>query len=260
MAPKKKKKFQQPSFSRPISLCHQEELAALFNKKFALKTHSDNNWTLPNCNLLFVEKAFVVANMLHIKEELNRTKSLLNDRDINDWHQHTRRTNKAGLVVHHLRNNLHPEMCTQAWAKFHEIINTYNLIPEEALRVKSFNTVHLCEAPGAFITSLNHFLKSHNAGLGWKWVATTLNPYYEGHDLGAMLNDDRFISETLQHWNFGKDSTGDIMNKENLHGLQTSCETLGSIHMVSIYEFKISAPKMSILYCIRNFLKIVKMP
>ena len=242
MAPKKKTKFHQPLLSMPSSLCHQEELAALFNKKFTLKTNSDD-WSLPNSDVLFSDKPFVVGNMLEIKKELNRTKSLLNDQDINEWHLHTRRTNKAGLVVQHLRGTLHPEMCTQAWAKFHEIINTQNLVPEGALTDQRFNTVHLCEAPGAFITSLNHFLKCRKSSLRWQWLATTLNPYYEGHGLGAMLDDDRFISQTLQHWNFGKDNTGDLMNKHNVYSLQSSCQALGPIHLVST---------LSIIECMIN--------
>ena len=235
MAPRKRRKLQQPSCSRSISICQREEIAALFNKRFSLSNSSDSDsWTVPNSSVLFLGKPFFISNMLAMKDELNKTKSLLNDYDIKEWHQHTRKTNKAGLVVRQLRNTVHPELCTQAWTKFHEIINTYDLIPKGALLAKHLNTVHLCEAPGAFISSLNHYLKSHRSGLKWEWVATTLSPCYEGHDLRAMLDDDRFILETLQHWNFGKDGTGDLMSSENLDDLKTSCQALGPIHLVNI--------------------------
>ena len=48
--------------------------------------------------------------------------------------------------------------------------------------VKEYHCVHLCEAPGTFITSLNHALVLHNSDVIWSWMATTLNPHYEGND------------------------------------------------------------------------------
>ena len=50
---------------------------------------------------------------------------------------------------------------------------------------KDYNSVHLCEAPGVFITSLNH------SDVTWNWMATNLNPPYEGNDVGYIINDDR---------------------------------------------------------------------
>ena len=113
--------------------------------------------------------------------------------------------------------------------KFYEIFNTFDLIPEDAQRSEKVRSLHLCEAPGAFVASLNHFLKSHYNGMDWQWVANTLNPYYEGNDLEAMLDDDRFILKTLSHWNFGVDGTGDLMNLANLDSLK---QETGESHLV----------------------------
>lgn len=52
-----------------------------------------------------------------------------------------------------------PLVILQAWCKFYELVSEYNLIPKEAARSKSLYTLHLCEAPGAFVASLNHYLK-----------------------------------------------------------------------------------------------------
>ena len=82
-------------------------------------------------------------------------KSSLSDVDITKWHEHTQRTNRSGQVIHHIRHHCRPELCTQAWCKFHEIVAQYQLIPTHEPVI---NTLHLCEAPGAFITSLNHYL------------------------------------------------------------------------------------------------------
>lgn len=226
MAPKKRQKHRK--HHPPDSVGLQEEIEALFNKKFVLKA-SEETWALPDSSSMVQEPPFILEDMIAMKDELNRKKSLLNDMDIVQWHLHTRRAHKAGLVVKHLRENMHAEMCTQAWTKFHEILNSFDLIPENAHKTGKFRSVHLCEAPGAFIASLNHFLKSHYHGLEWDWEANTLNPYYEGHDLTAMLDDDRFILQTLSHWHFGVDGTGDLMNLANLESLQ---QDTADIHLV----------------------------
>ena len=218
MAPKKRRKYPQYHANFPPGM--QGEIEALFNKRIVLKSREETWANLPKSSCMFQEEPFVLADMILMKDELNTKKSLLNDMDIVEWHSHTRRVHKAGLVVRHLREKLHVEMCTQAWAKFHEILHSFNLIPDDALHTGSFRSVHLCEAPGAFVACLNHLLKSEYHGLEWNWIASTLNPYYEGHDLRAMLDDDRFISETLSHWHFGSDGTGDLMSVANLEALQ----------------------------------------
>ena len=227
MAPKKRKKH--PNYHVHNSMDFQEEIEALFNKKFVLKS-SEETWAhLPDTIDMFEEPPFVLEDMISMKDELNRKKSLLNDMDIVEWHSHTRRAHKAGAVVKHLREQIHVEMCTQAWAKFHEILHTFDLVPEDAKQTGKFRSVHLCEAPGAFVACLNHLLKSCYHGIEWEWMANTLNPYYEGHDLKAMLDDDRFIAETLSHWHFGADGTGDLMNLANLEALQ---QDMAQVHLV----------------------------
>ena len=76
----------------------------------------------------------------------------------------------------------------QAWSKLQEILWTFKVVPETAIK---FNSVHLCEAPGAFVASLNHFLKTHRTDCEWSWKAMTLNPYYEGNDFVALFNQDK---------------------------------------------------------------------
>jgi len=90
------------------------------------------------------------------------------------WGAHTSFTNRAGNVVRHIRQTQgEVELCTTAWAKMYESIVTFDLLPgSETLRTGSaavgrvegggpaVGTVHLCEAPGAFISATNHFIRS----------------------------------------------------------------------------------------------------
>jgi len=63
----------------------------------------------------------------------------------------------GGLIARCVQRTRRAEMCTQAWCKFHEVLGTFPAIAQLSA-ARELNTVHLCEAPGAFITSLNHFL------------------------------------------------------------------------------------------------------
>jgi len=63
----------------------------------------------------------------------------------------------GGLIPRCVQRTRQAEMCTQAWCKFHEVLGTFPAIARLSA-TRELNTVHLCEAPGAFITSLNHFL------------------------------------------------------------------------------------------------------
>jgi len=169
-----------------------------------------------------------------MKDRLNQTKSQLNDLPLAKWHKHTRQLNPAGSVISVLRRNVKPELLTQAWQKFHECFHVFGLGP--ASEQAEFNTVHLCEAPGAFVTSLNHALCLHNQEVVWNWVATTFNPHYEGNDLGYMINDDRFIMGSLNNWHFGEDNTGNLLDKANMASLLERTGKLGEsglVHLVT---------------------------
>ena len=148
-----------------------------------------------------------------MKQRLNTTKSQLNSMPLQRWHKHTRKLNPAATVTGLLRKQVQlstrtlkstlcllqvqPELLTQAWEKFYECFSVYNLGPkarppgEGEEGPQPYNSVHLCEAPGAFVTSLNHALSVQHPQAAWTWLASTLNPHYEGNDLGYMINDDR---------------------------------------------------------------------
>ena len=77
-------------------------------------------------------------------------------------------------MVRHIRQNFgEVELCTTAWAKMYECILSFDLLPSTASlppggpgvgRLASgqpaVGTLHLCEAPGAFISATNHFIRT----------------------------------------------------------------------------------------------------
>jgi len=60
-------------------------------------------------------------------------------------------------------------------------------------------------------------------------LANSLNPYYEGNDLNAMLDDDRFIVETIDKWCFGQDNTGNIMDQDNIRAIRKQVSNISPI-------------------------------
>ncbi|XP_038663070.1 cap-specific mRNA (nucleoside-2'-O-)-methyltransferase 2 isoform X2 [Scyliorhinus canicula] len=205
------------------------EIKELFNKRFTFKNPSDKPWCLSDIGEDQAGDSCHSAELQKLKESLNNVKNELGDKELAKWHQHTGFTNRAGKVISSVRRFMNAELCTQAWCKFHEILCTFSLLPED----KELNSVHLCEAPGAFIASLNHFLRTHYKTWKWKWVANTLNPYNEGNDTGTMIMDDRLIVDTLSCWYFGPDNTGDIMVYKYLEGLMKFTQHMKKIHLVT---------------------------
>ncbi|KAM9061817.1 cap-specific mRNA (nucleoside-2'-O-)-methyltransferase 2 [Sarcophilus harrisii] len=209
------------------------DVSELFAKKFSYGKPPSNEWQLPDSNDVFTCDHLEFNSLLVLKNSMNEVKNLLSDKNLDDWHQHTSFTNKAGKIIPHVKKIVNAELCTQAWCKFHEVLCSFPLIPQEAFQNGELNSVHLCEAPGAFIASLNHYLRSHNIPCDWNWVANTLNPYHEANDNLMMIMDDRLIANTLPWWYFGPDNTGDIMTLKHLTGLQHFISNMSPVHLVT---------------------------
>ncbi|XP_041974252.1 cap-specific mRNA (nucleoside-2'-O-)-methyltransferase 2 [Aricia agestis] len=209
----------------------EDELTELFNKKY--KFEKNYEWELPKQETWFTVPPWKVRSLETLKSRLNFHKSQLNDFSIEEWSSHTRRRNPAGEVGWKIRCVINPEFLTQAWTKFYECASTYNIIPRDAVTSKNMVSLHLCEAPGAFITSLNHFLKQNHRDIQWKWMANTLNPYYEGNSPSNMISDDRFMFHTLDNWDFGVDNTGNLMSWENSQAIIRRAKSLGEVLLVT---------------------------
>jgi len=164
------------------------------------------------------------------KVKLKEYKSKLDKMDIKVWEKHTSFTSLSGDVVRTLRRHFGIEMCTLAWTKMYEMLEIFSLIKSPDVK---FNSVHLCEAPGAFVCATNHYLRTKCGGVQWSWFAVSLNPYFEGNDLDTILDDDRLIVHTFNNWYFGEDDTGDIMERANIEGVWQKGKEMGPVHLIT---------------------------
>ena len=102
------------------------------------------------------------------------------------WKPHTRKTLLTAQVVHEVREKIGAEMCTIAFAKMYEMLAAYDLVNIPGNQ-GDFVSLHLCEAPGAFICATNHYIRSRFPDIVWDWMGCTLNPYFEGNNADAMV-------------------------------------------------------------------------
>ncbi|XP_041471524.1 uncharacterized protein LOC121421008 isoform X2 [Lytechinus variegatus] len=223
----------------------QSEIDALFNKTFTFQKTDDASWTLPSEDQLFCSAPESNSQtqdgwnrcLSDLGSRLRSIQGHLSDKDILEWHDHTSSTHRGGMVMAELKTRFHIELGTQAWCKFHEILATRHLIPDSNLKSGTLHTLHICEAPGAFISSLNHYIKTHkDKGITqWKWLGTSLNPHYEMNTPDSTIVDDRLILQTPGCWYFGEDDTGDVMSAVNLAGLERLVQDKmnGTVHLVT---------------------------
>lgn len=126
--------------------------------------------------------------------------------DFLTWETLTFRLDLNQELKYELRKHRGGEMITNAWIKMYEMINRFpKLLPQQHTIIKTF---HLCEAPGAFIAAINHYLSIKD--INFDWYAQTLVPM----DNSRALDDHFGLVHAYPHrWIFGDpngDNSGDI--------------------------------------------------
>jgi len=80
-------------------------------------------------------------------------------------------------------------------------------------------TFHLCEAPGAFMSAVNHALYTVNPDIKFDWYAQSLNPNntVNQEKYPSMLEDQYgMIFNNKRRWLFGANGSGDITDPDNV--------------------------------------------
>lgn len=247
-------KSQSPSVPTAKNFDNDEIRKKFFEKKFKFK--KSRNWSLPDIIDSFIDITSDCDHhkLISVKEKLNTVKDKLNNYSLEAWSKHTHKRDPAGGIGWNLRKGINAEFVTKAWSKFYELVTAYQLVRLSDPSTGLFNSMHLCEAPGAFVAALNHFLKYNytynkvsfpkyiifyskyiifviilQLPLKWDWCATTLNPYYEGNALSSTVLDDRLILHTFEQWEFGADFTGDLTKATTIDAMVLKAQQMGKV-------------------------------
>lgn len=122
------------------------------------------------------------------------------------WEELSRQIDLHQNLKHIIKNKYCGELVTNAWIKMYEMLHMIpNIIPKQ----DTIKTFHLCEAPGAFISAINHYLSHNNQKMSW--YAQTLRPRTDT-DNHALQDHFGLIASYPDKWLFGDetDNSGDI--------------------------------------------------
>ena len=208
-----------------IKLLERFKLSLIHPKPFSFTfpEHTNKNLTVPDKKfLLNIAKQKAILNY-----EKQNLKAVATNATADQWHMHTSSHHITKRLIVELKHKYNAELVTQAWCKFSEILHTFFGGRKEQIKT----AFHLCEAPGAFVTSLNHFMRT-NEHQAVDWIATSLNPYHELNCSEECIPEDTLIKSTKECWEFGRSNRGDLFSDgENIK--QKVKSKLGQIDLIT---------------------------
>lgn len=157
-----------------------------------------------------------------LKRKIFMTDHLIDMRDIDLWnsmkvkvrfYKHKKRSYR---LTDYVMEKYNTGKITQGWLKMFEIVSRFKLFDESKQTIRTF---HICEAPGNFISAINHYIKTkatHGTPKTFEWIAQSLNPQKRKDDRTAFGDSFGFMKRYPNRWDFGKDNTGDITNIDNI--------------------------------------------
>lgn len=212
------------------------------NGKKKVKLPPLQNWlSVPqadtNENVNLSEYKYEYDNLIRLKKLLNKSKQNLDyiytsatfekmyRKISNLYRSYDLLRGKDGFLV----QNYNAEIVTNAWLKMYEMIVFIDdrLKKINKSKTKTFNTVHIAEAPGNFILAINHYIKTLYPHIEWNWLANSYRELYDSnstHDFskkntssGGYLNDVYGLMKNYKNkWMFGADGDGDITSVNNI--------------------------------------------
>lgn len=198
----------------------------VFFDQYLMQNHLDpeiKSINLPkNFQKDFPEYCYTFPDLIKLKNELNKTKNLLNPINSNPeksvkfekiskcFRSYDLLRGKWGI----LSQKYGAEIVTNAWLKMYE---NMTLVKPYLEKIKQFNTFHIAEAPGNFILAINHYLKTNYPNIEWNWIASTYKDLYQnGQDCDYLGDTYGLIRNYPDQWYFGCDLDGDITSPENI--------------------------------------------
>jgi hypothetical protein len=174
---------------------------------------------------------YLFPDLLKIKDDLNKEKHKM------DKYYSTNTTAKnfirvtnrfyyyVDLKSGNLEDVYNAQFVTKAWLKIYELFYVFGRDQLEELNKKKSNykyySFHIAEAPGAFLPSINHLIKTNYNKIEWFWFAESFRLIYDKkmknmgdtHYLGDTYG---IINKYKDNWIFGADGDGDITSSANL--------------------------------------------
>jgi len=119
--------------------------------------------------------------------------------------------------------NINGSPVSRAWIKMLEILHIidFKTIPHSQPDVVEI--FHICEAPGNFVHSINHYINKYMKGVKYEWNCLTLNPSFDNKN--AFGDNYGMIKNNPSRWSYGADETGDITVRANIEYYKEKCST-----------------------------------
>ena len=178
---------------------------------FALPVENNSKFNLDDLQLNFNEKDKNVFISKTLHQYLNNLKKEI-DKCISDWDNFKKYTNVYEFIhttipnVKYSISKLKP--VSRSFYKMIEICNIFNLL--ERHKLTSLESFHIAEGPGGFIDALC-YLRSNDDDRYYGMTLINNDPNVPGWKKNRnLLQNKKIILE------YGKDNTGNILNKENL--------------------------------------------
>jgi len=149
-----------------------------------------------------------IKKMIDTTKKLYLTKFYLDSRNFDKWSKIEYITNIRRSIIKYLDKEYNIKN-SRGFIKMFDILNLLNIID---FNKKEINTLHVCEAPGNFINSINYFIKSNNKNMIFNWYANSIfnkDKNYLGDEYG-------FISKYPNRWDRLNDNSGDITKLDNI--------------------------------------------
>jgi hypothetical protein len=103
---------------------------------------------------------------------------------------------------------------SRAWTKMYELLSETKILNNINGTIRAF---FICEAPGNFINSMMHYVKTNTKISNFEWTAQSYSDKKSN-----VFDTYGFIEKTKEQWDFGPTTTGDIADIDNFrHYIQT---------------------------------------
>lgn len=118
--------------------------------------------------------------------------------------------------------NINGHVVSRAWIKCYELLFDTQILNTHDK--DEWKTLFICEAPGNFVNSMNHYIKTNTKIKNHKWTAQSLC-----ENKANFYDSYGFIKQTQKNWDLGPKEDGDIMNFTNF---KYYCDKYNDVNMI----------------------------